>query len=494
MAEVQHRTLFQVVHYLKGLIDSQLANKRFWLKTEISHIGSKSGHYYLDLVEHKDGKIIAQCSARIWSYSIQYIKQSLGEDFDNILKKGAEILIYVDVRFDEVYGLQLVISDVDKSYALGALEKRKIETYERLKAEGLLEFNKRHKQPIVIQKIAVIGSPGTSGHTDFIKQLKENEFRYLYQVENYPCAVQGEKAEGEIIEQLNKIDHSKYDVVVVVRGGGSKLDLEVFNSYAIAKVIANYPVPVLTGIGHETDTSIADLVANQYYKTPSAVGAYIVAKSREYDVKVQTLYHHIRKNYEHKLEIQKHRIQQGLLSFKTASISYTQLRRGNLHTMGNRIFTEVRTALASEAKYQHSAKQTIDSATQSIFQNKNSRLEEIAQICEVKSKQITETQRRYLSHQAELLNLYAVNVLKKENETLKHTSAIIDLYHPDKTLDRGYAIVRVNGNVIRPGLKLVIGDGIDIELIDRKIKATVISESPKISKWKTLITKVLQKS
>jgi exodeoxyribonuclease VII large subunit len=162
--------------------------------------------------------------------------------------------------------------------------------------------------------------------------------------------------------------------------------------------------------------------------------------------------------------------------------------------VGNRIFTLVRTTLGTEAKNHHVAKQTIEASTEALFQTKSNRLDEIAQLCEVKSRQITDTQKRHLAHHKELLTLYAENILKKQHEILKYNAEIVDLYHPDKTLDRGYAIVRVNGSVVRPGLKLDTGDGIDIELIDRKIRATVISESPKISKWKTLITKVLQKS
>ncbi len=494
MADSRHRTLYQVVNYLKGLIDAQLANKLFWLKAEISNISSKSGHYYLDLVENRDGKIIAQCRASIWSYSVSDIKNKLGSDFDNILKKGAEVLVYAEVRFSEVYGLQLVISDVDKSFALGELEKRKRETFERLRAEGLLELNKLHQLPVVLQRLAIIGSPNTSGHTDLLKQLMGNDFGYHYDIETFPCSVQGEKAELEIIEQLNKVGKLTFDAVIMVRGGGSKLDLEVFNAYRIGKVIAHLGIPVLTGIGHETDISIADLAANQYFKTPSAVGAFIVAKSREFDIRVQTLYSNIRQTYEYKLQIQKHRIQQGLLSFKNASISYTQLRRGSLHTVANRLFTSVRATIAAEQRHQQLAVQTIEAATSAIFAASRGRLEEVVSICDVKSRQVIDAHQRRIAHQCELLSLHCTSLLKKHRDILAYSGEVIELFHPDRTLERGYAIVRVNGTVVTPDVTLNTGDGIEIELIDKRIRATVISESPKITKWKTLVTKALQRS
>lgn len=494
MAENQHKSLYSVVNYLKGLIDSQLANKRFWMKAEISNIGTKSGHYYLDLVEHKEGKIIAQCRACIWSYSIPDIKNNLGDDFQNILKKGAEVLIYVDVRFNEVFGLQLVISGVDRSYALGELEKRKRETYERLRNDGLLEVNKQLKLPTVLQKLAVIGSPNTSGHTDLLKQLNGNEFGYRYDVTQFPCSVQGERAEAEIIGQLKKLAKGAFDAVIMVRGGGSKLDLEVFNSFNIAVEIAGLAIPVLTGIGHETDISIVDLTAHQHFKTPSAVGAFIVAKSREYEVRVQNLYNNIRKSYDSLIQIQKHRQQQSLLSFKTSSMSYTQLRRGSLHTAANRIFTIVRSNVASANSFHNKAIQTLDAVCTSSIATRQNRLNEIAAMCEVKSRQHLVSSQRHITHQQELLTLYANGLLKKEGELLRHATEVIGAFHPDSTLARGYAIARSNGKIIDNTIKLSTGDGIEIELVDRKIRAAVISESPKISKWKTLLTKVLQKS
>jgi exodeoxyribonuclease VII large subunit len=495
LPDKQHRTLYQVVNYLRGLIEERLANKWFWLKAELSNINfHSSGHCYIDLVQTKEGKTIAQCRAMIWANDLINIKNELGPDFGNILKKGAEILCFVNVSFSEVYGVSITIANVDKSFAVGELERKKQETYKKIKEEGLLEKNKVHRLPIVIQNIAIVGSPSTNGYIDVVKQLQKNEYGYVFYLTNFACQVQGDKAEKEIISKLKELENSKHDAILLVRGGGSKLDLEVFNSYELAKTIAFHSKPILTGIGHETDINIADLVAKEYFKTPSALGAHLVANNHNYDIRVQTAYSNIRKIFDLSLQKQKHRIRQGALDYKNVSISYTQLRRGRLHQMGNRIFATVREKISISKQKNSVAKQVIVSGTQALLQNKKSRLTDTFQLCSVRAKQISSDNARSIGHKKELLILYVNGNIKRENDFIGQASNIIPLYHPDKTLERGYSITRTMKTVIRPGMKISKNDIIEIELVDRKLSATVISEIPKNSKWRTLITKVLQKN
>jgi len=495
LSEKDYRTLYQVIHYLRGIIDEKLANKWFWLKAELSNINfHSSGHCYIDLVHTKDGKTIAQCKAMIWSNDLVNIKNDLGADFGNILKKGAEILCFVNVSFSEVYGVSITIANVDKSFAVGELEKKKQETYKRIKEEGLLEINKKHHLPIVIQNVAIVGSPSTNGYIDVVKQLHKNEYGYVFNTTDFPCQVQGDKAEREIISRLKELENTTYDAILLVRGGGSKLDLEVFNSYELAKAIALHSKPILTGIGHETDINIADLAAKEYFKTPSALGAHLVANNRNYEIKVQTAYSNIRKIYDLSIQKQKHRIRQGLLDYKNVSISYTQLRRGRLHQIGNRISSLAQQEISTAKQRNGVAKQVIVSGTQALLQNKKSKLTDTFQLCSIRAKQISNDNSRALSHKTELLKLYVSGRLKRENDFISQASHIMPLYHPDKTLERGFSITRTADKVVRPGMKLNKNDIISIELIDRTLSATVISETPKNSKWRTLITKVLQRN
>jgi len=495
MSEVQAKSLYQVINYIKTLIDSQLANKSFWLKTEISNINfHNSGHCYLDFVENKDGITIAQCRATIWGTNVQSIRAELGDDFNNILKKGGEVLCLVQVTFNQVFGLSLNILQVDKFFALGELERRKQETIKRLTAENLIDKNKVHTLPIVIQRIAVIGSPGTSGHTDFLKQLEKNEYGYIFEVRNFNCQVQGEKAEREILMRLDELSISSFDAIVLIRGGGSKLDLEVFNSYEIAKKIALHNKPILTGIGHETDISIVDIVANRYFKTPSALGAFIVSRNHHYDIQIQTTYTNVRNIYEVYIQRQRHRIKQCVTEFQATSISYTRLRRGNLHTTGNRIAAIVKEKLSKQKQFHQTAKQVIKASLESKIYTKQNRLNEISTLLSIQSRQIFTSKAESIKHFKELAELYIKNKLANEKNFLANSEQKIELYHPDKILDRGYSITRLSGKLVDKATKLKQQDEIEIELIDRKVIASVISVNIKVSKWKTLLTKVLQKS
>lgn len=495
MPKVKYKTLFQVTNYLKGLIDDKLLNKGFWLKTEISQINlSSAGHFYLELSENQEGKTIAKCSATIWRTNVGNIKSSLGEDFGNILKKGTEILCFVDVAFDNVYGLKINISDVNKSFALGELEKRKEETIKRLKEQDLIDKNKTFKIPLVIQNIGIIGSPNTSGHTDFLTQLEKNEFGYKFSLTNYPCSVQGEKAENEIIQAINQSKISHHDILVIIRGGGSKLDLEVFNSYHLAKEVAEYTNPVLTGIGHETDISVVDMVANTMLKTPSALAAFIIEKNREYEIRVQNIYKETWNIYLNTIQKQKHRITQGLLNFKNSSISYTQLRRGDLGKTGRRIIAEINHRIAFNKERNSVLSQNIKGEVTAYFTSKKNRQNEIIQVCTITSKNKIEDNRNKISHSKELLEIYSKKKISNSKDYIIHATNIIPIYHPDNTLKRGFSISRKQGEIISNSTQLSKDDKLEIELMDKFINVSVVNVKEKTSKWKTLITKVLQGS
>lgn len=495
MTEKNQKTLYQVINYIKGLVDSNLLHKTFWLKVEISNINfHSSGHCYIDLVENKNGKTIAKCNAVIWSTNLQNISRDLADDFKNILKKGSEILCLAEVKFDTVYGLSIEITDVDKHYSIGELEKRKIETYKRIKKEDLLDRNKIYQLKIVLQKIAVVGSPNTSGHSDFMKELKNNQYGYFYWLKEYPCQVQGDKAELAIISRLEELQHSEYDVIVLIRGGGTKLDLEVFNSYNLAKVIALHNKPILTGIGHDPDISIADLVANQYFKTPSALAGFINSYNHNYENLINNTYKQIDANYKSKIQKYTHTIQQWSIEFRSLSNGYTRLRRGALHTVANRILSEAKEKLSMATQKLSLSKQIIETKTKSTLSSEKQKLSDFVQLYAINTKQISEVNLTKLKHKEELLSLYSKALIKHHSEYLKRSISIVQQYHPNNVLERGYAIARVGNKTLSKNSKLDSSVIIEIELYNRIIKTKFISESQKTNLWKTLLTKMRPKS
>jgi len=261
----------------------------YWIIAEISEAKeNQKGHFYLTLVEKKDDKVLAQIKGNIWSYEYRKLltkfKKATGEGF----KVGMKVLLLVGVDYHEVYGMSLLIKDVDPSYTLGEMALKKMEIIERLRQEGLIDLNKRLDLPIVPQRIAIISSPNAAGYEDFLKQLTQNQQGYFFYIELFPSLMQGDETETTLINRLNEIEGrtEEFDIVVIIRGGGSTVDLSCFDNYNIAKRVAQFPLPVITGIGHEKDETVLDIVAHTSLKTPTAVADFLLSGSRSFEEEI----------------------------------------------------------------------------------------------------------------------------------------------------------------------------------------------------------------
>ncbi|KPK46020.1 MAG: hypothetical protein AMK74_01565 [Nitrospira bacterium SM23_35] len=251
-----------------------------WVVAEISEIRCNSkGHCYLELVEREEEETIAQIRANIWAYTFRGIASKFEKATGESLKQGMKVLLQVNVTFHEVYGLSLNVRDIDPTYSLGEMVRKKREIIDRLTKEGLLQLNKQIPLPLVPQKIAVISSVTAAGYGDFINHIVDNPYGYKIFHTLYHSAMQGQEAESSIISALRKIRGHKdlFDAVVIVRGGGSQIDLSCFDTYGLAVEVAQFPLPVITGIGHERDDTVADLVAHTKLKTPTAVAEFLLS-------------------------------------------------------------------------------------------------------------------------------------------------------------------------------------------------------------------------
>jgi exodeoxyribonuclease VII large subunit len=262
-----------------------------WVVAEISELKiNRSGHCYLELIE-KDAineNIIAKSRATIWAYTFRMLKPYFESVTGHELASGLKILIQVTVEFHALYGFNLNITDIDPSYTLGDLARKKAETLRKLEEDGIIHMNKELAFPIVPQKIAVISSETAAGYQDFVHQLTNNKYGYKYYIKLFPSLMQGLQAEESIIDALERIFKNEhfFDIVVLIRGGGSQADLNCFNNYLLAANVAQYPIPVLTGIGHDKDESIVDMVAYQKLKTPTAVAEYIIEKTLDFEQRI----------------------------------------------------------------------------------------------------------------------------------------------------------------------------------------------------------------
>jgi exodeoxyribonuclease VII large subunit len=253
----------------------------YWVIAEISEIKENyNGHCYLELVEkHPDEiSIRSRIKAVIWSSRHRFIKSFFENSTGESLRAGMKILIRVKIDYHEIYGLSLVINDIDPAFTIGEMALKRQQILKKLEDEGVLTMNRDLIFPVVPQRIAVISSANAAGYTDFIRHLKENSFGYVFYTVLIETPMQGRETESGLINALDRIaSHlDKFDLAVIIRGGGSQTDLSWFDNYNIAYYITQFPLPVITGIGHEKDLSVTDIVAHRSLKTPTAVADYLI--------------------------------------------------------------------------------------------------------------------------------------------------------------------------------------------------------------------------
>jgi exodeoxyribonuclease VII large subunit len=272
---------------IKTTLDRHL-QPGYWVIAEIGEFrDSVRGHVYLDLIEKNSGQITAKIRGNIWSYSYQGIRRKFESTTGERLRSGMQILALVNVQFHEVYGISLIVKDIDPNYTLGERAKRRQEIIDQLTKEGLITLNKQFELPPVPQRIAVISSVTAAGYGDFINQLTENAHHYAIAATLFQATMQGNETPASIIAAIEEIEETqkqrRFDLIVIIRGGGAQTDMDGFDDYDLAKAIANTTLPVVTGIGHERDECIADLVAHTAMKTPTAVAAFILSGFRDFE-------------------------------------------------------------------------------------------------------------------------------------------------------------------------------------------------------------------
>lgn len=418
---------------LKRYIDSKVVQRTFWVTSEISKISENKGHYYLDLVDTKNEKVVAKMEATLWSDEYLALLQRFQDELPKILKEGNKVLLSVEVVYHTVYGLKLNIVSIDPSYTYGELELKKQQTIRQLTEKNLIGRNKEKKMPLVIKKVAVIGSPSTSGFTDFIDHLEKNNYGYFFYCQVFKTPVQGKNAEHEIIAQLKAADKYDFDAVVILRGGGSKIDLEVFNSFNICKQIALMRLPVITGIGHETDVTVADMVAHSRQKTPTAVAHFIIECATHFHALMQDRLNRITRQTQQKLSQSNEKLTSHSLVLQSRTKEYLTNRRNIIQQLKTSIY--------------------------SLSINRVSKLE---------SNTLLTLQKR--------LETYMKSKMALENGKLKALTNRFSILKPENILKRGYGITTMNGKVITSPAQMRKGD----EIKTRLLRLTITSEVTQI--------------
>ena len=304
---IQIFSLKQVALSIEKTIASRY-HQNYWVKAEIHKLNKyPSGHAFPELVEKEEGKIVAQMNGSIWKQNLQRIEKIFVDQVQEPLKDGIQVLMLVKVSFNPTFGLSLQIQDIDPAFTLGQLQKEKDITLKKLKAEGLLQTNQLLPYPLIAKRIAIISAATSKGLSDFYQVLDQNSFGYTFHTQLYEAYVQGDIAVDSILAALQQIENhkSQFDVVVIVRGGGAEVGLTCYNNYELCKAIATFPLPIITGIGHSTNLTVAELIAYSSAITPTQLAEMLIAQFRDFELRIERLSQAVVKNAQ--LQIQRNR-------------------------------------------------------------------------------------------------------------------------------------------------------------------------------------------
>ncbi|MHA4811351.1 exodeoxyribonuclease VII large subunit [Flavitalea flava] len=421
MAEkINDRTIFSLLEVTRSIQKtlSERYKDAYWIKAEMNKLNPHppSGHCFPELLEKKDGKIIAEISANLWKDDFRRINDLFLKTLKEPLKNGINILFYAKIAYDPVYGLRLRIMDIDPSYSLGELEREKQETIDKMKNEGIYDANRLLKMPLLPKRIAIISVETSKGYSDFMNILTGNKWEYTFFHMLFPAILQGERSAGSIIHQLRRIKKviHHFDAVAVIRGGGGEVGLTCYNDYGLAKEMALFPIPVITGIGHSTNETVAEMIAFKNAITPTALADYLLQKFHDFSVPVQQ-----------------------------AKELVTDRSR--------RILKEEKKQLVHSVRY-------FRSVTGSMLINRGHQIREMARSLSHASFNLINEYRQVVVQLKMKMADQTAYFFTRENRELFHMEKTIDLLNPEKVLKRGYTITFKDSRLIKDAADLREGD------------------------------------
>ena len=404
-----------------------------WITAEIGEmkVNARSGHCYMQLVEKggRNGVPHAQASAVIWAGQYGMLSSFFRGATGRNLEVGMQVLLQVQVSYHELYGLSLRVTDIDPLYTLGDLERQRQETIARLKEDGVFDLNGSLELPLVPQRIAVVSSAQAAGYRDFMKELGGSP--YCFRTELFDAVMQGHGAEASIIDALGRIAArmDEFDVVVVIRGGGSQSDLSFLNSYLISYHIAQFPLPVIAGLGHDKDQSVVDMVAARSLKTPTAAAAFLVDRLADFDASLASLGQAIGNRAVQVLE--QHRKEVMLVgTLLRERVAAVRMRAGwRLQSAGETMRAQIRRLMRDGVMRLDAASVQLRERTERIFAAERLRLEQAGRLVGIADPQ------RILAR--------GFAVVRRGGHALTDASAVRKGERLEVTLQKGKLIVEV---------------------------------------------------
>lgn len=435
-AENKVLTLSELTAGISQVISRNFANS-FWVKAELAKLNHypESGHCYPSLVEKEKGAIRAEMRGTIWANDFLRINQKFLQVTREPLKEGIHILFRAMVKYHPVYGLSLQISDIDPTYTLGEMAREKLETINRLKKDGEFDLNKQISLPSLPQRIAIISVKTSKGFSDFMSILRNNQWGYAFSCYLFPALLQGDKAVDSILGQLQFIRTMKdhFDVAVIIRGGGGDVGLNCYDNYSLAREVARFPLPVLTGIGHSTNETVVEMVSGRNLITPTDVAYFLLQMYHNFSVKLQEL-------------------------ADTVTDFALQI-------------------LAEEKRKQRDMGKGLVESSTNLIANEKMKQEEIGRRLTTNVGFMMKDGRYRIGHHANLLGLFVHQFITKQGMRIIQAEQQVKLLDPINVLKRGYSITYAGGKALRDTAGLNIGEEITTQLYEGTIKSEIRSKS-----------------
>ena len=431
----------------------------YWVIAEISELKeNSSGHCYLELIEKQSDEknVRSRIKAIIWSNRYRFLKAFFENITGESLHEGLKILVKTKVEYHELYGLSLIISDIDPAFTIGEMAIKRQLVIKKLEDEGVFSMNKELLFPAFPQRVAVISSKNAAGYTDFVNQLKNNSFGFSFYTALIETSLQGTETELSVIRALDRIaeNYNFFDIVVIIRGGGSQSDLSWFDSYNIAYHVTQFPLPVITGIGHDKDVTVTDLVASRALKTPTAVADFLIDSMATSESNIIGMGKGIIESSRIIIEKNKNRIE-------TFEIKLLPLARV--------IMSEVRDKLTAKIlDILNIGKELIYKASM-IPLNQESLLSTTVKSFLLQKETI-------LGKNVQRLTTGTINSLNLNKVRVTNFGNNLQLLNPENVLQRGYSITSINGILLKKSDSLKNNDIIDTQLHEGTFRSRVVDK------------------
>ena len=473
----QQLSLYELQQQVKSSLDDAFSLP-VWVKAEISEITvNRSGHCYLELIETEQGtdSVIARCRATIWSYTFRMLKPYFETTTGQNFTQGLKVLLQAKVEYHEVFGFSLNIRDIDPVYTLGDMARQRREIIRKLQEDGVFEMNKELELPIVTQRIAIISSPTAAGLQDFMDQLHNNMHQFVFYTKLFPAIMQGSEAPRSIMNALDLIYNYEhmFDAVVIIRGGGAQIDLACFDNYELAFHVSQFPLPVITGIGHDKDDTVIDMVAHTRMKTPTAVAEFLISGALQFDQQLTELENHFIELVNDQLEENKNRL-------NDAADQLNQLVNQMIVAQRNRLeIAQIQLTNRTNAflkKHQSELKQvTIETKnkTNRFVTRQNHMLSQSGNMLNFAFRKQMLKSKNKLNQCENLVKILSLETIRTEKRNLNSIQEKLRLVDPQNILKRGYSLTMLNGKIVKSVGQLQKGDLLETRLSDGTVESNV---------------------